>query len=228
MKTGIRFARTIKVALLCAWACFVLAQNPPQPHARRPIQKILNRADAAFYTGRKQERLTHWDSAANWYGKAIALYRKALVQSTNIGDSQGMAQSNTSIGLTLDNMGRQEDALVYFNKALPQWETNRLGRAATLNDVGKANKELGRFDAALKAYNESLALRQKTGDRQGEAMVLNNIGRVYVEQNRLPEARHQYDDALLIERQLNSRPAMAITLKNYALALARQNQPELA
>jgi len=59
-------------------------------------------------------------------------------------------------------------------------------------------------------------------------MVLNNIGRVYVEQGRLPEAVHQYDDALLIEKQLNSRPAMAITLKNYALALAKQNQPELA
>src|SRR5438270_592520 len=110
MKPGIRFARTIKVALLCTWACCALAQNSPGPHASQPIQKILDRADAAFYTGRKQDRLTHCDSAANWYGKALAL-------STNIGDSEGMAQSSTNIGLTLDNMERQLEALSYFAKA---------------------------------------------------------------------------------------------------------------
>src|SRR5437588_6837581 len=127
MKPGIRFARTIKVALLCAWASCAMAQNPPQPHTSRPIQKILKRADTAFYTGRKEERLTHWESAASWYGKALALYRSAHSEK-----DVGIALH--ALGMTSDAQGHRERALEFFAEALAAESKahDASGRATTL------------------------------------------------------------------------------------------------
>src|SRR5438067_8754344 len=144
MKPGIRFARTIKVALLCAWACGALAQNSPQPQPSRPNQKILNRADAAFYTGRKQERLSHWDSASSWYGKALALYRSAHSEK-----DVGIALH--ALGMISDAQGHRERALEFFAEALAAESRahDASGGATTLAAMAKVYDDLGQMQSAL-------------------------------------------------------------------------------
>src|SRR5205823_6144277 len=131
------------VALFSAWTCCALAQNSPGPDASRPTQKILNRADAAFYAGRKQERLTHWDSAASWYGKALALYRSAHSEK-----DVGIALH--ALGMISDAQGHRERALEFFTEALAAESRahDASGKATTLAAMAKVYDDLGQMQKA--------------------------------------------------------------------------------
>jgi tetratricopeptide (TPR) repeat protein len=60
----------------------------------------------------------------------------------------------------------------------PRWKTAH-------NNIGDAYRNLSKFDLALAAYNETLAIDAKDGE------AIYGIGQIYVRQGRMPQAREQ-------------------------------------
>jgi len=97
--------------------------------------------------------------------------------------------------------------------------------AAGLNNVGIIYKNQGRYDQALAAHRQSLAIKEKLGDRGGIAGSLSNIGTIKLQQGRLDDALHHFRRALKIERQLQDKAGRSQSLSN--IGMARQKQGRL-
>ena len=62
------------------------------------------------------------------------------------------------------------------------------GQAETLNAMGVAYHQLGRYPEALEKYSTAAAIRRRLGDQRGLATSLKNRARVYVAMGRFGEA----------------------------------------
>ncbi|WP_333068008.1 MULTISPECIES: tetratricopeptide repeat protein [unclassified Microcoleus] len=85
-----------------------------------------------------------------------------------------------NIGLAYNNISQPQEALKYFNQALPMWREvgDRRGEATTLNNIGAAYDSLSQSQEALKYYNQALPMWRELGDRAREAATLRNIDAV--------------------------------------------------
>ena len=201
---------------------------------RRDALDACLKAQAFFHASDPQREAVSLNAIGKIYEelgqrpKALDAYTKGLSLFRRVGDPRGQAQTLTNMGVTHDNLGNPMRAVALYNQALPLWGNDLPGKAATLNDIGKALKEMGQYAKALTFYARSLAARRKVGDKQGEAITLNNIGRVYVEQKQPQRALDAYAVALRLEREVGHREAEAITLRNAAYAFDKLGQTVLA
>ena len=65
---------------------------------------------------------------------------------------------------------------------------DRVGEGRSLNGMGVVYEAQGRYDEALDAYAQDLAICREFKDRVGEGRTLNNMGGVYRAQSRYDEA----------------------------------------
>ena len=98
-----------------------------------------------------------------------------------VGDRAGLATTLNNIGAVYDDLGDRQQALTYYQQALPIREEvgDRAGLAVTLNNIGVVYDALGDRQQALTYYQQALPIREEVGDRAGLATTLNNIGVVY-------------------------------------------------
>jgi len=75
-----------------------------------------------------------------------------------------------------------------------------------------------RFDEAITAYEEDLAICRETGDRHGEGMTLGNLGLALQEVRRFDEAITAYQEALVIYRETGDQYRAGIALSNLEAA----------
>ncbi len=136
-----------------------------------------------------------------------------------MGDRGGEASTLTNIGAVYDSLGEKQQALDFYNQALPliQAVGDRSGEASTLNNIGTVYNSLGDKQQALDYYNQALPLRRAVGDRGGEAAALNNIGAVYSSLGEKQQALDYYNQALPLSRAVGDRGGEAGTLNNIGL-----------
>jgi CHAT domain-containing protein/predicted negative regulator of RcsB-dependent stress response len=122
----------------------------------------------------------------------------------------------SNIGAVYDNISQPQEALKYYNQALPILREvgSRSGEAGTLNNIGGVYYSISQPQEALKYYNQALPIKREVGDRAGEAATLNNIGLVYDSISQPQEALKYYNQALPILRSVGSRSGEATTLNN--------------
>lgn len=77
-----------------------------------------------------------------------------------------------------------------------------LGEARMRTGLGVALRDAGRYDDALGALGQALALRREIEDRRGEALVLHNVGLVYQQQDDLHRAGELFRTALAIREEV--------------------------
>ena len=80
--------------------------------------------------------------------------------------------------------------------------------------IGNSYYLIGRYDVALKNYNESLALYTKTDDNAGRSAALRNIGIVHIERGELLKALKYFQQALTISKEINDKLGEASTLNS--------------
>jgi CHAT domain-containing protein len=146
------------------------------------------------------------------------------------GGRAGEASTLDNLGKTYSDMGRGEEALTYFNQALPVWREvgEQGGEALTLNNMGRAYADLGQKQKSLDFYNQALTIWRAIGNRQGEAMTLNNIGRLYRDLGQQQTALDYYNQALPIWREVESRSGEGLALNDIGRAYADMGQPQKA
>ncbi len=142
----------------------------------------------------------------------------------------GEAGTLDNLGRTYSDMGQGQQALDYFNQALPIWRATgeHSGEALTLNDMGPAYAGLGQKQKALEVYNQALQIWRETSSRQGEALTLNLIGRLYRDLGLHQTALDYYNQALPIWRAVGNRNGEALALSDIGHAYADLGQPRKA
>lgn len=153
------------------------------------------------------------------FDQALANQLQALQIRERLGSVQPLYQSYNTLGVIYDNLGKEDDAVRYLNRALDGWRSLKLQPriAATLSNLAGVYTKTGELDRALGLQQEALSLRRTLSNTSGVAMSLENIGAILTRMGRLDEARARLDSSLDIRRRLGEKKNTASSL----LALAR-------
>ncbi|HJZ13385.1 MAG TPA: tetratricopeptide repeat protein, partial [Acidobacteriota bacterium] len=109
-------------------------------------------------------------------------------------------------------MGDAEKAITrYLLKALSIHTQlgDQRGEADVLNAMGVAYERLGRYDDAIRYYNDSIAVKEKIGNKKGVATSLNNIAKIQVFQGEYDKAQEVMKRALQIFEELEDVQGIA-------------------
>ena len=161
------------------------------------------------------------------YQQALELFEKAITLETHNTlpssiRTKDVAQTQTNIGATLSSLGRYDEALVAFQRALELYQQSgdESSIGVLLNNIGSVYKNMGRFEDAVEAYQRSLEISNKLygSDHPDTAITINNLGSVYA-------AMGDYDRSLALFQQSLSvyekilgpeHPQTATSLNNLA------------
>jgi tetratricopeptide (TPR) repeat protein len=100
--------------------------------------------------------------------------------------------------------------------------------AAALNGLGNALHEVRRFEEAISAHQDAVAIFRETGARHGEGIALNNLGLALRAVRRFEEAISAHQDAVAIDRETGDRHREGNALNNLGLALVEVRRFEEA
>jgi len=220
-----------------------------------PLWRALNarsgEAETLNNIGKVYNNLGQHDLALRYLNQSMSIWHsidnpQAAAQSSTANPPSGQPQASASLRQaasrageagTLDNLGRAysdmgqgQQALDYFNQAIPIWRDSgdRSGEALTLNDMGPAFANLGQKQKSLEVYNQALAIWRQLGNRQGEALTINDIGRLYRDLGQHQTAMDYYNQALPIWREVGNRNGEAMALSDIGRAYADLGQPAKA
>src|SRR5207253_5694947 len=85
---------------------------------------------------------------------------------------------------------------------------DKSGIAETLDNLGLAQRELGRYEAALEFYRQSLAQSEEVNDRPRIAQALNNIADTLLLQSKYREALTFSERAAKVADEVGGRETL--------------------
>jgi serine/threonine protein kinase len=147
-------------------------------------------------------------SSTSTFDKARALYRKLLDRDPK----------NVEVLLALGRLEIRSDnaaaSLDYLNRALTlaiQLD-NQEERAAVLNAMGVAYKNLNKFDEAARNLQDALAIRRQLGQKKGMAISLNELAQVQESLGKPEASLASYQEALQLRRDIGDKKGVGDTL----------------
>ena len=240
----------VLILLMCACPC--LAQEPA---AQTPtfFDRVMGLRDSGKFAQaqtlletqlakttdkdeRDQMQIALADVNLNWanalgktgdFQSAIAHYLKAYEIDKVVNLPYAGIDLNGAGGAYLQ-MGRNQDALSYFEQALPfvREAKNRKGEASLLLNIGTVNSNLMRHQEAVRAFEQALPILHALKDREGEEMTLHNIGYSYFQLGRYEDAARFDAQVLPLARALQDRAGEAGTLGNLGETYAKLGRNE--
>ncbi len=185
------------------------------------------------------------------YDKALKEYNAALKVRWLMGDRRGEATTLNNIGFVCHrtaqyhhSQGNLEKTREWYQSAIEHYQSalairrmlgDRVGEAATLNNLGFVYRNLAQYpqanepeaqkaslQEAQRTYLKAAEIYSQLGDRKGEATVLNNLGGVYFSQGQYVEALKAYERALTAVNITGDAPEQATTLSNIAFVYRTQ------
>ena len=171
----------------------------------KQAQTLLNR-------GQLHRELGETDQARKRFQEALGLFLQADDR-----DGEGMALN--ALGLVELDAEQPAEALRPFQAALARRQPESRGRAVTLNSLGVAYRQLGRYDEARRVYAQALAVFTSLGDLREQARCLGNLGQLEAFKGRDDDALGHLETALKLFRDLADPPDLAWTLEGKAQVL---------
>jgi diguanylate cyclase (GGDEF)-like protein len=122
--------------------------------------------------------------------RALSTANTALFEAAELGYAAGMAEAQLNVGWCEYYLTRLPPAVESFHKALDSFSSLKddLGVMKSLNALGVAHMDMGRYERAMDFFSRSLEEAHKQGNLLREAVTLNNIGEVCLEFGELKEA----------------------------------------
>jgi CHAT domain-containing protein/Tfp pilus assembly protein PilF len=162
--------------------------------------------------------------------KALEYLKNSLKIYENRGALEKYRSSALYNNISVVNMalGNFDEAFQYGEKALETLPSCFMDkRVGMLNTFGVALQKLGKYEKALKQYNQALT-NQDILDVRRQAEILTNIGTVFLkmatspleEDNKrvkLQKAKENYQKALKIDRTTNNARGIALNISNLGL-----------
>jgi serine/threonine protein kinase/tetratricopeptide (TPR) repeat protein len=156
-------------------------------------------ASGLIWLGNKFFLFGDYNDAEKYYQRALDLAQRDKLRLNE-------AWARISLGSLRISEHKTDEGLRYVDQALPFYRQGGyrkwLSTALTLR--GRALRDKGDYDAALKAFKEQLQLGEQLGDPSQVALTHEEIGSVLSDQEQYPEALRQFDKSHEINSSLNA------------------------
>jgi tetratricopeptide (TPR) repeat protein len=171
------------------------------------------------FAGRGSYELAMFDSALEWFGRALTISEKVFGK-----DHPDTATSDNNIAVVYHSQGDYPKAIEWHQKALDIFE-KVLGKehqatAATYNNIANVYDSQGDYPEALKWHRKALAVKEKVPgkDHPDTATSYNNIALVYYSQGDYPKALKWHRKALAVKEKVlgKEHPDTAASYNNIA------------
>ena len=151
----------------------------------------------------------------NEYNIAKGYFENSLSICSEINDTIGQGIAIHNLGLVSSKLGHIQEAISYYHKSL-DLETEDLGRAITLNNIGQSLVLLENNTEARQFLHQAMVIAVENDSAPLQAMVLNNLGVIEMKQGNFIAARKNYSDAKEINERIGSQLQLVQVLFNLA------------
>jgi tetratricopeptide (TPR) repeat protein len=129
-----------------------------------------------------------------------------------------MAQLAHWLGVLLERMGEQQDALGHFERSLAIWRDlgDRGQQARELNSLGITHHFLGDLDTARALLEDSAAICREIGSNFRLAVALTNLGQAESDAGNFDHATQVLQEALAVDRKHGDMLGVAIDQQSLA------------
>lgn len=222
MPTYLKFNKYITFAL-CVLLGFITNPLLSQDQAKIDSLRLL------LKTSRDTSRftlLTALFQATNQtnFEEALGYANAAYSYAESSSDSVLMVKAGRMIAYSLDDLGRNEEALLILNKVIRIAQRNqerhpelKVVLRYLYNNAGIAYMYIGKYDSSLSYHFKSLEIREAEGDQRSIGTAQNNIGLVYFKLKNHEKALEYYLNSLSIKRELNDQSDIDLVLNNVGL-----------
>jgi tetratricopeptide (TPR) repeat protein len=149
-----------------------------------------------------------FDRAAIYYAQSADIY----LQYNNM--SRSIPLNN--LGKIARDKGEAEKAADYFRQAIEivrsekyRFGTSKYDEATYLNNLGRTEFALGRFDEAARTFQESLKISGELSNKPGQAAALKFLGQIYLQTGDAEKSETYFTQSLEIYRTVENRQNMA-------------------
>ena len=166
-------------------------------------------------------------AAARWrlgdLDGAEQLFHEALERGTSTTDPRLEMDVTTNLGSLAKIRGDYREALRYYQDALAHGRRHSLldNIVLTLNNLGIANLELGRLEAAEEAFTEALTMANALGGLSMRIQLEVNVATLELERRDFAEARARCDRGMALAAHLGDTRANGEAEKVYGV-IARE------
>ncbi len=190
------------------------------------LERLLEAGQAAPAAARAPA-LLHAGQAAAIQGDhthASELIEASIQLYQQIGDTQGVAEAMTSLGIARRDLGDYPRATVLLEVALELHRSmgNRQGIALATNMLGCIARNQGDYPRAEKLLEESLALFQELRNTQGIATLYHDLGESAQLQGDDARAAELYAHSNALFRDIDIKVMIAWSLHNQGYLRQRQ------
>lgn len=157
--------------------------------------------------------------------KAVEHYRKGLGLLGDF-DVRLRFEAQLHLGDVLQRLGQVEAAQEAFRtmQAIAYRLDLRAKGGAAHNRIGRAYREVGQFDLAMRHLGTALALFESTADERGIAASLDDIGKVHWLKGNYDPALRFMRDSLARREKIGDKPSIALSLHNIGSTLQDSGQ----
>jgi CHAT domain-containing protein/tetratricopeptide (TPR) repeat protein len=113
---------------------------------------------------------------------------------------------------------------LFSSTAQAQTSQDRKTEADKLLQQGIQQYQRSQYQAAIKFWQQALAIYQQIKDRNGEANSLGNLGSAYNSLGQYPKAIEFHQQSLAIQREIGDRNGEALSLMNMGIAYSELGQ----
>jgi putative nucleotidyltransferase with HDIG domain len=165
--------------------------------------------------------VVRWQQGA--LDEAETLYRRAYTCGERSGDRRLTAMTSQNLGVIANVRGEFARALQHYETSLGEYRALGLAHdvCVALNNLAMLHTDLGQWIPAATAYDEALAIAERSDDRAARVMVEINRAELWIAQERFSDARAICDRVLALAMELDDPHALGETYKHYGI-LARE------
>jgi len=152
--------------------------------------------------------------------KSIFHARQGIIYADKVNDQYRKGLLYVYTGTSYDDIGKNDSAMFYFNKALDQLQFIDKNNVHDIDDLksriygslGNLNNAQGNYREALKYYLMMLELLEKHQWKNNTIRLYNNIGEIYMNLDNYEEAEKYYLKMETLAKELNDKPEIAFGL----------------
>jgi signal transduction histidine kinase/predicted negative regulator of RcsB-dependent stress response len=147
----------------------------------------------------------------------------ALQLANELGNPDLMAEILNLKGSLYIRFGRTEEAIIFYNQSIAIREEIglRASVAATLENISRAQKEIGQFAEATSNLLRAIEIRKELNDTRNLGSAYNEMGNIFAQQGDLADALKHYLLSLKIRQEANLDIEIARSLTNIGLTYRR-------
>ena len=181
--------------------------------ADKHLRALAGSAVPAGFTGR--------DDALAWLDAERPNLIAAVTTAAAAGRTQEAMALPLHLGEYLHWRRRFDDwlAILAVSRDSARQLSNKRNEASALTCIGNALVEVRRFEEAISAHQDAVAIFREDGDWHGGGHALGNLGNTLQQARRFEEAIRACQGAAAIFREIGDRHREGMTLNNLGLAL---------